>query len=151
MWFVFPYFNQILAILSATSTSTKITFNNIINHFNYLKNFGTRNLTSSTNQGHLSMQLASIDLFVSPFIWPGFRLAGGKEWADSLHYWKNWLAPHVPSTALPKKYWFCNFHAVFGHFPQITSTHKSTPFGKTCRLSSISVPLPKKLKTYVYH
>ena len=77
MRFVFPYFNQILAILSATSTSTKITFNNIINHFNYLKNFGTRNLTSSTNQGHLSMQLASIDLFVSPFIWPGFRLAGG--------------------------------------------------------------------------
>ena len=106
----------------------------------------------STNQDQLSMQLASIDLFASPFIWPGFPLVGKGNGGISSTTGKTGLSPHVPPTVLPKKCWFCNFRAVFDHFPQIISPHKSTPFGQPCWLCSISVPLPpKKLKTYVYH
>ena len=50
----------------------------------------------------------------------------------SPHYPKNWLLPPMlPYTVLPPKCWFCNFHAVFGHFCQ-TPPHKLTPFGKPC-------------------
>ena len=31
-------------------------------------------------------------------------------------------SPHVIPTVLPRKCWFCNFHAVFGHYTQIPHT-----------------------------
>ena len=42
-------------------------------------------------------------------------------------------SPHVLPTVLTQKCRFYNFHAVFGHFPQIVPPHQSTPFGKPCQ------------------
>ena len=45
-------------------------------------------------------------------------------------YWKKkWLVPPITSTVLPKKCWFCNFHAGFGHFAPTVSL-KPTSHGK---------------------
>ena len=63
----------------------------------------------------------------------GFTLVGGSIIKKStitkdppLH--QKWLSP---STFLPPKCWFYNFHAVFGHFTQNVCLHQSTTNGKT--------------------
>ena len=49
------------------------------------------------------------------------------------HNSQNWLIPPCPPHRFAPKMLiliFCNFYAVFGHFAQIVSPQKSTPFEK---------------------
>ena len=56
---------------------------------------------------------------------------GGGDWGI-LPLPKKFAYPCISPTVLPPKCWFCNFYAVFGHFAQNQTSHKSTLNGKPC-------------------